>query len=103
MIADDQSIGSATECHSRIFDVLNTFQNQLAAPKFFNPGNVIPIQARVKLRGGPLAEFAHIADTLHVANDITKLAIFSTKHPHRPAWLGSNIDQICQSHLGRGA
>ena len=75
MVADDQRICTAIECHPCVIDILNPFQDQLATPKFFDPGYIIPVQTWIKLRGSPFAELAHIADALNVTDNIAKLTI----------------------------
>ena len=56
MVGDDEGIRATLHRQASVFDVLNAFQNELAAPELFHPFHIGPIERRVELATGPFAQ-----------------------------------------------
>src|SRR5690606_14035885 len=53
MVGDDDRVGTGVGRHLRVLDVDDALDDQLAAPAFLDPCNVLPRQLRIELLGGP--------------------------------------------------
>ncbi|MCY1382664.1 hypothetical protein D9M69_707070 [compost metagenome] len=49
MVGHDNRIGAGFGCHSGIFFIENAFEDQLAAPLFLDPRDIVPVELRIEL------------------------------------------------------
>ena len=101
MVAHNQGIGTAFNGQSGVLHILNAFQNDFATPALFNPFDITPIQARVKLLRCPGRQRAHVFDAADMPNDVAKLAICSAQHAQGPAGFGGDVEHVGQRQFGR--
>ena len=53
VVAHNHGIGTTFNSQASIFNILNAFQNDFAAPAFLDPLHITPVEARIKLLGCP--------------------------------------------------
>ena len=94
MVRDDERIRAGVCSEACIALIQYSFDDELAAPAFFDPFDITPIQARIKLLGSPRRQGRHIAYASSVTHNIAKGSALRHSHAKTPTGLGHHINNV---------
>src|SRR5262245_27778917 len=101
VVGDDDGIGTTADRKLGILRVEDALEDELAAPALLDAFDVVPIEAWVKLFGGPGGERTRVLNALGVADNVAEGAPLGAEHAQPPARFAGNIDDVGERHLRR--
>ena len=85
MITYHDGVGAGGHRDLRVLDILNAFEDELAAPFVLDPVDVAPIERRIELAGRPLGKRHDAFGAFHMADDIAEELALGAEHAKPPA------------------
>ena len=101
VIGDDERGCAGLGRGPGILDVENALEDELARPQAPDPIDVLPVQRRIELAGGPLRERVHVLHAPHVAGEIAEGLALALEDRKRPCRLDGDVDEVGEPDLGR--